>query len=55
LVLYFFIIFDILFSIPSTYTCQKILEIYAFQFYGLEILSKNFGKSWNIFLKNIDI
>jgi len=24
-------------------------------FYGLEILSKNFGKSWNIFLKNIDI
>jgi len=26
-----------------------------FLFYGLEILSKNFGKSWNIFLKNIDI
>jgi len=24
-------------------------------FYGLEILSKNFGKLWNIFLKNIDI
>jgi len=26
-----------------------------FLFYGLEILSKNFGKSWNIFQKNIDI
>jgi len=24
-------------------------------FYGLEILSQNFEKSWNIFLKNIDI
>jgi len=29
--------------------------IYVFLFYGLEILSKNFGKLWNIFLKNIDI
>jgi len=26
-----------------------------FLFYGLEILSKNFGKPWNIFLKIIDI
>ena len=26
-----------------------------FSFYGLEILSKIFWKSWNIFLKNIDI
>jgi len=26
-----------------------------FLFYGLEIVSKNFEKSWNIFLKNIDI
>jgi len=25
------------------------------KFYGLEILSKNFGKSWNVFQKNIDI
>jgi len=30
-------------------------NFYVFLFYGLEILSKNFGKSWNIFLKNIDI
>jgi len=28
---------------------------YVFLFYGLEILSKIFGKSWNIFLKNIGI
>jgi len=52
----FFIIFDILFSISSICTCQKILEIFIFfLFYRLEILSKNFGKSWNIILKNIDI
>jgi len=32
---------------------QKIIEIFMFfLFYGLKILSKNFGKSWNIFLKN---
>jgi len=28
---------------------------YVFLFYGLEILSKNFGKSWSILLKDIDI
>jgi len=26
-----------------------------FLFYGLEIFSKIFKKSWNVFLKNIDI
>jgi len=30
-------------------------NFYVLLFYGLEILSKIFGKSWNIFLKNIDI
>jgi len=56
LFLYFFIIFDILFSISFICTCQQILEIFIFfLFYGLEILSKNFGKWWNNFLKNIDI
>jgi len=30
-------------------------NFYVFLFYGLEILSKNFGKSWKFFLKNIDI
>ena len=36
----------------------EIFEIQNFKkilFYGLKILSKNFGKSWNIFLKNIDV
>jgi len=28
---------------------------YVLLFYGLEILSKIFGKSWNVFLNNIDI
>ena len=52
----FFIIFDILFSISSICTRQKILQIFTFfLFYGLEILSYNFGKSWNIFLKDIEI
>jgi len=55
-VFYFFIIFHTLFSISSICTCQQILEIFMFfLFYGIEILSKNFGKSWNSFLKNIDI
>jgi len=40
----------------SICTCQKILEIFMFfYFYGLEILSKNFRKSWIVFQKNIDI
>jgi len=30
-------------------------NFYVLLFYGLEILSKIFGKSWNVFLKNIDI
>jgi len=30
-------------------------KFYIILFYGLEILSKIFGKSWNIFLKSIDI
>ena len=51
----FFFIFHILFSISSIYTCQKVIEIFMFFLcYGLQILSKNFEKSWNIFLKNVD-
>jgi len=53
---FYFFLFDIFFSILSICTGQKILEIFMFfSFYGLEILSKIFWKSWNIFLKNIDI
>ena len=52
--IYFFIIFNILFSVFSICSCRKILEIFYF-FYGLEILSKNFGKSWHVFLKKYSI
>jgi len=34
---------------------KKSRNFFVFLFYGLEILSKNFGKSWNVFQKNIDI
>jgi len=52
---YFFSIFGIFFSISPIQTCQKIMKFLCFLFYGLEILSKIFEKSWNRFLKNIDI
>ena len=52
----FFIIFDILFSISSICNCEKILDIFMFfYFMDQKFYQKNFGKSWNIFLKNIDI
>ena len=34
---------------------NKFKNFLCFLFYGLEILSQNFVKSWNTFLKNIDI
>jgi len=38
------------------YLSKNARNFYVFYlFYGLEILSKNFGRSWNIFQKNIDI
>jgi len=46
---FFIIIFDILFSISSICSCQKILKFFILLFYGLDISSKNFGKSWNVF------
>jgi len=53
---YFFTIFDILFfNFVYFYLSKNSRNFYVFLFYGLEILSKNFGKSWNVFQKNIDI
>jgi len=53
---YFFNIFDILFfNFVYLYLSKNSRNFYVFLFYGLEILSKNFGKSWNVFQKNIDI
>jgi len=37
------------------YLSKNVTNFYVFLFHGLEILSKNFGKSLNIFEKNIDI
>jgi len=52
---YFSIIFVILFQFALSVLVKKFYKFYVFLFYGLKILSKNFGKSWNIFLKNIEI
>jgi len=53
---YFFTIFDILFfNFVYLYLSKNSTNFYVFLFYGLENLSKNFGKSWNVFQKNIDI
>jgi len=49
---YFFTIFDILFfSFVYLYLSKNSRNFYVFLFYGLEILSKNFEKSWNVFQK----
>jgi len=44
-----------IFNFVYLYLSKNSRYFYVFLFYGLEILSKNFGKSWNIFQKNIDI
>jgi len=51
----FFYFWVFIFNIFNLYLLKKSRNFYVFLFYGLEILSKNFGKSWNIFLKHIDI
>ena len=51
----FFIIFGIFFNFVYLYFSKISGNFYVFLFYGLEILSKIFVKSWNVFLKNIDI
>jgi len=52
---YFFYFWHFLFNFLYLYMSKKSRNFYVFLFYGLEILSMIFGKSWNIFLKNIDI
>jgi len=44
-----------IFLLFLTFYFQFRLSVLVKEFYGLEILSKNFGKSWNVFQKNIDI
>ena len=54
-VFYFFYYFwHFIFNFVYLNLSKNARNFYVFLFYALEILSKNFGKSWNIFLKNID-
>jgi len=53
--LFLFYFWHFIFNFVYLYFSTNSRNFYVFLFYELEILSKNFGKSWNIFLKNIDI
>ena len=51
----FYSFWHFIFNFVYLYLSTNSRNFYVFSFYGLEILSKNFWKSWNIFVKNIDI
>jgi len=54
--LFLYYIWHFIFNFVYLYLSKNSTNSYNFLFYEfLEILSKNFGKSWNIFQKNIDI
>ena len=53
--LFFYYFWHFIFNFVYLYLSTNSRHFYVFLFNGLEILSKNFGKLWNIFLKNIDI
>jgi len=53
--LFFYSFWHFILNFVYLYLSTNSRSFYVFLFYGLEILSKNFGKSWDIFLKNIDI
>jgi len=52
---FFYYFLHFIFNFVYVYLSTNSSNFYVFLFYWLEILSKNFGKSWNTFLKNIDI
>jgi len=54
-VYYFLIFLTFIFQFRLSVLFKKFWNFYVILFYGLEILSKIFGKSWNIFLQNINI
>jgi len=58
-VYYLFIIFSLFLTFYFQFRLSVLVKnstnFCDFLFYGLKILSKNFGKSWNIFQNNIDI
>ena len=51
----FYYFWHFIFNFVYLYLSTNSRNFYVFLFYVLEILWKNFGKSWNTFLKNIDI
>jgi len=51
----FFFFWHFLFNFVYLYLSKNSRNFYVLLFYGLEILSKIFGKSWIVFLKNKDI
>ena len=53
--LFYYYFWHFLFNFVYLYLSKNAGNFYVLLFYGLEILSKIFGKSWNLFLKNIDI
>jgi len=53
--LFFSYFWHFIFNFVYLYFSKNCRNFYVFLLYGLNILSKNFGKSWNIFLTNIDI
>jgi len=53
--LFFLLFLTFIFNFVYLYLSKNSRNFEVFLFYGLEIFSKNFGKLWNIFLKNIDI
>ena len=54
--LFLYYIWHFIFNFVYLYLSKNSTNFYNFLFCGfLEILSKNFGKSWNIFQRNIDI
>jgi len=53
--LFFFYFWHFIFNFVYLYLSKNSRNFHVFLFYGLQILSMNFGKSLTIFLKNIDI
>jgi len=49
--LFFYYFCHFIFNFVYMYLSKNARNFYVFLFYGLEILSKNFRKSWNIFQK----
>ena len=52
---FFYYFWHFIFNFFYLYLSKNSRKFDIFLFYGLEVLSKNFGNSWNVYQKNIDI